>query len=310
MTWFETTWAPLARTKGQRVQDRFSLALWRAVLPLQQAVEDLDLAVLEQFKQDRKAGRLPLPGLKANCSARTVGRDLEWLRRVVNLGIGTPKFKLSVNPVTKVTIPDTAQPKRPIATLSRYERLREVADDTGSQRLFGGFLDLLVALGWRVTAVCELRVADIDLEGRRIRKDGLVDKEGVDAWLPVSDWLLPRLAGLLAARHALGVESEYLFPRPTDPTRPWDKLYARARLHVAERKAGLHKLDGGDFHPYRRLWATMRKHLPVGDVAFAGGWKNVTTLQRHYQLVDETTVQAVMNVPLPATHCATLSLVK
>ncbi len=34
----------------------------------------------------------------------------------------------------------------------------------------------------------------------------------------------------------------------------------------AQKLAGLELLDGGDFHPYRRKWATERKHLPVQDV--------------------------------------------
>ena len=31
---------------------------------------------------------------------------------------------------------------------------------------------------------------------------------------------------------------------------------------LAEQLAGLKPLDGGDFHAYRRKWATERKHLP------------------------------------------------
>ena len=47
----------------------------------------------------------------------------------------------------------------------------------------------------------------------------------------------------------------------------WTRHYARALLERAECSAKLPKIDGGDFHPYRRKWATERKHLPDVDVA-------------------------------------------
>lgn len=59
--------------------------------------------------------------------------------------------------------------------------------------------------------------------------------------------------------------------------------------------------DREDFHPYRRAWATARKHLPVADVAAAGGWKSPMTVlrhyQRHYQQTDEATLYAVVADP-------------
>lgn len=46
------------------------------------------------------------------------------------------------------------------------------------------------------------------------------------------------------------------------------------------------KLNGGLWHPNRRKWETKRKHLPVTDVAAAGGWKDVNTLLSCYQQPD------------------------
>ena len=54
-------------------------------------------------------------------------------------------------------------------------------------------MDLIEALGWRVTAICELLASDVDLLNSakaphgRIRKRGEVDKEGVDMWVPLSE---------------------------------------------------------------------------------------------------------------------------
>ena len=54
-------------------------------------------------------------------------------------------------------------------------------------------------------------------------------------------------------------------------------------LRLAEEKAKLPKLPHGLWHPYRRKWATERKHLSLKDVAAAGGWKSTTTLLECYQ---------------------------
>lgn len=44
------------------------------------------------------------------------------------------------------------------------------------------------------------------------------------------------------------------------------------------------------FHAYRRKWATERKHLPVKDVAEAGGWLDTRSLEQCYQQTDEAKV--------------------
>jgi hypothetical protein len=61
-------------------------------------------------------------------------------------------------------------------------------------------------------------------------------------------------------------------------------------LEAAERKAGVEKLEGGLWHPYRRKWATERKHHLLKDVAAAGGWKDVGTLLTCYTAADDETV--------------------
>ncbi len=71
----------------------------------------------------------------------------------------------------------------------------------------------------------------------------------------------------------------------------------RTWLERAESHAGLPKLKGGLWHAYRRALATSRKHLPVGEVAAAGGWKDVSTLLRCYTQADNDTILAVMSDP-------------
>jgi len=68
-------------------------------------------------------------------------------------------------------------------------------------------------------------------------------------------------------------------------------------LRSAEKKARLPKLDGSLWHAYRRKWATERKHLPLKDVARAGGWKDVNSLLG-YQQADDASVLAVTSSTL------------
>jgi integrase len=90
------------------------------------------------------------------------------------------------------------------------------------------------------------------------------------------------------------VGAAYLFPCPTDPSRPVQYERVRTWLRAAEKLAGLPKQRGSSFHAYRRAWATARKHLPVTDVAAAGGWKSTATIQRCYQQPDEGTMLSVV----------------
>jgi hypothetical protein len=68
-------------------------------------------------------------------------------------------------------------------------------------------------------------------------------------------------------------------------------------LRQAEKLAELERLDGGAWHPFRRRWATARKHLSPKDVAAVGGWVDTTTLQRCYQAPDLATMEAVVLQP-------------
>jgi hypothetical protein len=68
-------------------------------------------------------------------------------------------------------------------------------------------------------------------------------------------------------------------------------------LRQAERLAGLDKQKGGVWHPYRRMWATERKHLPDTDVAAAGGWSDTASLKQSYQHADPETMYQVVTSP-------------
>jgi hypothetical protein len=55
------------------------------------------------------------------------------------------------------------------------------------------------------------------------------------------------------------IGNRYLFRAPIAKGKPWSRWHARDLLERAEAAAELDPVDGGDFHPYRRKWATERK---------------------------------------------------
>lgn len=94
-------------------------------------------------------------------------------------------------------------------------------------------------------------------------------------------------------------------PSPTDSTRARGREIFQRALIDAETHAGLSKLDGGAWHALRRKWASERNHLPLVDVAAAGGWKDTQTLVNCYQHADRDTKLAVMSEPRKVSERAT-----
>src|SRR5690606_8619828 len=115
-----------------------------------------------RFERLRRQGKIELPKrrFEANPSETTIGADIIFLASVLNWAV--EENLLPKNPIRGYDRPKTAKPRRPVATYDRYERTRAKADEVGEQRLFGPFLDLVEALGWRVSAICQLWASDID----------------------------------------------------------------------------------------------------------------------------------------------------
>ena len=90
------------------------------------------------------------------------------------------------------------------------------------------------------------------------------------------------------------VGEAWLFHSDKDATSHLRIDVAGRWLVQAEALAGLPKLKHGRWHPYRRLWAMERKHLPDVDVAAAGGWRGTQALKLSYQQPDPATVLRVV----------------
>lgn len=277
-------------------EDARRAALWLAVAgPM--FVEDISPDLVQRFTRERRAGQITVPGLARGVarrvSATTAGADVVYLQSVLNWALR--ERLIDRNPLFGVRPPKTPSPKRPVASEERVQALAAVADTVDPSGRFGVFLALVDALGWRVSALCQLRAEDVDRSAGpytpygRVRKRAETDKTGVEMWVPFSE---PARAAL--DRLPWPVSGGYLFPSPRRRGSPWRREHARDLLERCEAAAGLRPLAGGDFHPYRRKWASERKGMPTADVMLAGGWKDSATLLRCYQQADPATLLAVV----------------
>jgi integrase len=310
------------RKPTQAREERRRIEMWQVVLGGREA-RAIDFPTLDAFVRDRAAGTIKVAGYKltapgrklrngkvsAGPSATTIGADIVFLNTVLNwatrvmLPNGTRL--LAENPIRGYTIPKNKNPKQPVATYDRFLAVRECAAAVDPQGLFGYFLDLVESLGWRVSAICGLWASDIDRRADenapfgRLKKRGELDKEGVDMWVPLSRPSRVALDAILSINPTINDLPIFPAPKTRRGDRPgsWTRFHARNLLRRAEKKAGVTALEGGDFHPYRRKWSTERKHLPVRDVAEAGGWRDLRSLERSYQKADAATMLAVVTEP-------------
>ena len=138
-------------------------------------------------------------------------------------------------------------------------------------------LVLAEATGRRLGSIRELLWKGVDWNEGTIRCRGETDKKGVELVIPVA---APLLGELSVFRQSLGAMDGLMFPSEKNSAVAMDRHLFDKWLSAAERRAGLPKLDGGLWHAYRRKWATERKHLPLNDVAAAGGWSDVVDVDR------------------------------
>ncbi len=216
--------------------------VWTAFLGATFDVNLLDAPTLDRFVRERRDGKITLPetsefSVRAKVTDRAIGADLEYLRAVLRHATlvkkSARKSMLASNPMAGYEIPHNKNPRRPVATYDRFLAIIEHADAIDPQRLFRGFLGLVEALGWRVSAICSLRWADVDLTAMsawphgRIFKRAAFDKEGRSMWLPLSVSARAAVDSIRAV--SPGVGEFPVFPAP----RAREELAADVRAAVA-----------------------------------------------------------------------------
>ena len=156
-------------------------------------------------------------------------------------------------------------------------------------------LVIVAGTGRRVTPICQLTFDDLVLDQGphgSIRWPAATDKMGLETIVPIGPDVRAAIDRILEERPGIG--KAYLFPSPLGPDKPIRYELASDWLRQAEKLAGLETQKGGLWHPFRRLWATERKHLPDVDVAAAGGWTGTDTLRQIYQQPDAATMLRVV----------------
>jgi integrase len=243
--------------------------------------------------------------------------DFSWLSSVFNWAtkhkIANGRRLLDRNPLHDCTWPKEKNVRRPIASHERFlmtiGRANEI-DSSGRLRLI---LALARYTGRRESAIIHLKASDVLLSQDRIRAalatagmderiaqhmpHGAIrwsadtDKQGLLHITPVSEATRSEIESYIAKNPRVGEVP--LFPGPRDASVAISRVIASRWLLRAEKLAEVPKLTGGTFHPYRRLWASERRHLADVDVARAGGWKSTKTLSI-YQQSDPAAVFAVV----------------
>jgi integrase len=307
------------KSPGEQKQDERRIAMWTAVLGGTKDPHKITLYEWEQAIARRRSGEIDghgrevATGKRIPVRARTVEVDFLWLRWVLNWATKWQNadggYLMRESPVRGFDVPAEKNPRRPVASQDRYEKVRAVSDQVMMEIRWDGrhqlqrsylseILDLAHGTGRRISATCALRYRDLILEPTpatphgAIRWPGETDKESREWHMPMSGKVRTTVDRIMHERPGIG--AAYLFPSPVGADRPVDRNRAGEWLQEAERLAKVPKQKGGLWHPYRRGWATARKGLPVTDVAQAGGWRSTDTLLKCYQQADDATILRVV----------------
>ena len=251
--------------------------------------------------------------------------ELRWLNSVFNFAVDhrvDGKPLLDRNPLPKgskkrrsIGWPKERNPRTPEASHHRFLATMKHVKEVDPAGRLGCILSLARFTGRRESSIVSLRASDLLFNEERIRSalaeggmnEGLVssmphgairwvaehDKQGVLSVTPINRDAREAVDAYLRRTPRVGALP--LFAAPKDTARHVSRHTAAKWLLRAEKLAGQAKFAGGVFHPYRRLWATERRHLPPHDVAAAGGWTDTQALTLIYQKATPAGVLAAVD---------------
>ena len=252
---------------------------------------------LQAYVRARRAGDVSGRAVRT----RSVQSDLVFLKSALHWAAGVfddGRPLLERNPLAGFSPPRERDPRRPLIDGAAVKALLDVAEIVSPQ------LPLLIVLmdttGRRLSSVLGLRWDDFDFDEGRIRWRAELDKTRRASETPIPKAALGPLTALRRARAAIGASLVFPHPKRSKTGQPVTRHLASYWLTRAFELAGVPKPEGSLWHAFRRRWATLRKHLPLKDVAAAGGWHDLTTLLTCYQQPDEETLRAVVDYEKPA----------
>jgi integrase len=304
------------KVASEQKADERRKVMWTRWFGADKDLSKIGLSEWEAFQDARSAGVIDSRGRRIAkkkrkpVRARTVEGDLIWLTLVLDWATkwrdSAGRYLLRENPVRGFELPSEKNIRRPIATQDRFEAIRAISDTVEMEVRWNGkrekqrsylsdLLDIVNGTGRRISAVCGLRYDDLSLNSAKygvIRWRADTEKTGRETQVPINGQVRAAIDRVLRERP--GVGEAYLFPSPVNATRPIRRELASEWLKRAEVIAKVPPLAGGQWHPYRRKWATERKHMPDVDVAAAGGWAELSSLKKAYQHADDATMLKVV----------------
>jgi integrase len=212
------------------------------------------------------------------------------------------RYLLDRNPLAGVKRVREQNRKQPVATWERYiatrDALRVMLNEASTEsdrrrfKLMEFALYLAECTGRRLGSIRHLRWEDFRERDQSVFWRAEADKKGYCWVVPMGTAFFADVSSFRDTLAGSGIGQVFAAANSRDGL--MDRHLFDKWLMKAEERAGLAKLEGGMWHPYRRKWAIERKHLPLRDVAAAGGWKDVATLLEVYQQADPESVLRVM----------------
>jgi integrase len=289
---------PYKGSEGKRKHDRRCAEMFLEFLGEGRQPHTLNLRDWNGFINGRRTGKIRPCGKKKGkpVGNRMIAYDLAWLRAVLNwatlAGDGKGGRLLDSNPLKGYPLPREENPQSRMLDVGRYRAMLEVAD-----AIAPGFrLALILAweTGRRIGAVRQLRWSDVDWTGGRIQWRAETDKIGKESFTPLSDEAMSELTRVRRENPAIG--DAWIFPSPTDPSRPCSRNLVRDWWYRGERAAKLEHIPRTAWHGFRRTFATelAREGVGLATIAALGGWSEPQTIVRHYLKTDEETMREAL----------------
>src|ERR1044072_4737031 len=272
--------APLYKRDALAVLRRFA-----AFVGSDKAITELKPTDVERFIAHRHAQGVTA---SARGDVDAVKIACNWAVERAEILMASPFLK----PGFKKVMPKRTARHQPVASLDRYEKLREKASKLPP--MFAVVLDVAWHTGHRIGTMRMLKWNDVMLTATETAPYGTItwyrgvvpDRKKHEHRLPINEGVAATLRRWQKATR--GVGEAWVFTAPTDPTKPVRYDVVKKWLRTAERKAKLAHEKHGGWHMFRRGWATARKDLPVQDVAAGGGGgEDSASLRQCYQHATE-----------------------
>jgi len=225
---------------------------------------------------------------------RIVTYDLKVLQAVLNWATtardGSGRLFLERNPLKGAPWPKERAPRRPMLTEDQFQLLKSVS--RAINPLFELALHLAHETGHRIGAILLLKWSDVLFDRKKIRWRAENDKIGLEQETEASEVAMNALEQARADRPAIG--DVWVFPSPTDASKPCSRHLMRDWWQQGEQAAKLQHEPGRGWHSLRRKFATDLKHIPLVDLQHLGGWKDHQTILKCYQRADEATAREAL----------------